>query len=49
MDLTFSADDEAFRARIRAWLEAQLAGEFAALRGRGGPGDDDAMVEARMA
>jgi alkylation response protein AidB-like acyl-CoA dehydrogenase len=49
MDLTFSADDEAFRARIRAWLEAQLAGEFAPLRGRGGPGDDDAMVEARMA
>jgi alkylation response protein AidB-like acyl-CoA dehydrogenase len=48
MDLTFSDDDEAFRARIRAWLEAQLTGEFAALRGRGGPGDDDAMVEARM-
>jgi alkylation response protein AidB-like acyl-CoA dehydrogenase len=47
MDLTFSAEDEAFRARARAWLEAQLQGEFAALRGRGGPGDDDAMVEAR--
>ncbi len=49
MDLSFDADDEAFRAQARAWLEEQLSGEFAALRGRGGPGDDDVLVDARRA
>ncbi len=48
MDLRFSDEDEAFRARARAWLDTQLTGEFAFLRGRGGPGDDDALVEARQ-
>ena len=38
MDLSYSAEDEAFRAEMRAWLEEHLTGEFAELRGLGGPG-----------
>lgn len=49
MDLRFSADDEAFRAEIRAWLTGALSGDFAALRGRGGPGDEHASFEGRLA
>jgi alkylation response protein AidB-like acyl-CoA dehydrogenase len=47
MDLRFSAADEAFRAEIRAWLEANLIGDFAALRGRGGSGDLESAIEGR--
>ena len=39
MDVRFSAADEAFRLEVRTWLEENLVGEFAALRGRGGSGD----------
>lgn len=49
MNLRFSESDEAFRREARDWLEAQLAGEFAALRGIGGPGDEDAAFDARLA
>ena len=49
MDLRASAEDEAFRAEVRAFLEDALASDFAEVRGRGGPGDDDALVEERMA
>ena len=49
MDLRFSAEDEAFRAEIRQWLDDHLAGEFASLRGRGGPGDEHADFEGRRA
>jgi alkylation response protein AidB-like acyl-CoA dehydrogenase len=49
MDLRFSSEDEAFRAEVRAFLEASLAGEFAAARGRGGPGDEHAAVDERRA
>ena len=49
MDTRFSAADEAFRAEVRDWLEANLAGEFAGIRGRGGPGDEHACVEERKA
>ena len=34
---------------MRGWLEHALAGEFAELRGRGGPGDEHAFVEERKA
>lgn len=38
-----------FRAEIRDWMAEHLAGEFAHLRFRGGPGDEHAFVEDRMA
>jgi alkylation response protein AidB-like acyl-CoA dehydrogenase len=49
MDLRFSAEAEAFRREARAWLEENLSGEFAVLRGRGGPGDDHFAIELRLA
>ncbi|MBM4268570.1 MAG: acyl-CoA dehydrogenase [Deltaproteobacteria bacterium] len=49
MDLHFSAEDEAFRRDIAAWLEEQLSGEFAQVRHRGGPGDEHAVFEERLA
>ncbi|SRR5579884_1209817 len=42
-------DDEAFRAEIRNWLEANLVGEFAELRGAGGPGAEHERFEGRLA
>ena len=33
MKLGFTADDEAFRAEVAAWLEEQLSGDFADIRG----------------
>ncbi len=47
MDLAFSDDDEAFRREAREWLSEQLTGEFAVVRGRGGPGDEHALFEER--
>ena len=44
-----SPEDEAFRREIADWLAAELRGPFAALRGRGGPGDESALVEERIA
>ena len=49
MRLRFSEADEAFRREAAAWLDAALAGRFAALRGRGGPGDEHAFIEERRA
>ncbi len=49
MHLQFSDEDEAFRREVAAWLDAQLSGEFAAVRGRGGSGDAHARVEERRA
>jgi alkylation response protein AidB-like acyl-CoA dehydrogenase len=49
MHLRFSDEDEAFRAEAAAWLEEHLSGEFAEVRGRGGPGDEGALVEERKA
>jgi alkylation response protein AidB-like acyl-CoA dehydrogenase len=49
VDLTYSAEDEAFRAEIRGWLEDNLAGEWAALKGLGGPGKDHEAIEERLA
>jgi alkylation response protein AidB-like acyl-CoA dehydrogenase len=47
MHLHFSDEDEAFRREIAAWLESELGGEFSALRGAGGPGNENALVEER--
>ena len=49
MDLRFSEEDETFRAEARAWLTAQLQGDFANVRGRGGPGDEHALFDERLA
>ncbi|WP_370942844.1 acyl-CoA dehydrogenase family protein [Amycolatopsis sp. cg5] len=38
-----------FRDEVRAWLEANLRGEFAALKGLGGPGRDHEAYEERVA
>jgi alkylation response protein AidB-like acyl-CoA dehydrogenase len=49
MDLTYGPEDEAFRAEVRAWLEDNLTGEFAGLRGRGGPGREHEAHDERLA
>ncbi len=49
MDLTYSAEDEAFRVEVRGWLEDNLTGDFAGLRGRGGPGREHEAFEDRVA
>jgi len=49
VDLRFSAEDEGFREEARAWLGEQLDGEFAAVRGRGGPGDEHSLFDERLA
>jgi alkylation response protein AidB-like acyl-CoA dehydrogenase len=43
------AADEAFRAEVRGWLEHNLSGEFAHVRGLGGSGRDDEAFEERLA
>lgn len=49
MDMGFSADDEAFRTEARTWLTDALDGEFAVVRGRGGPGDEHSLFDERLA
>jgi alkylation response protein AidB-like acyl-CoA dehydrogenase len=49
MDLRFSAEDEAFRKEIAGWLADNLTGEFAVVKGRGGPGDEHALFDERLA
>ncbi|MEM1113678.1 MAG: acyl-CoA dehydrogenase family protein [Pseudomonadota bacterium] len=49
MKLSFSAADEHFREEIAGWLRDNLCGEFEAIRGRGGPGDEHMYVEERKA
>jgi alkylation response protein AidB-like acyl-CoA dehydrogenase len=49
VDLRYTPEDEAFRAAARAWLTDQLTGRFARVRGRGGPGDEHALFEERLA
>jgi len=45
----FSEEDEAFRREIAGWLEDNLCGAFSSIRGRGGPGDEHALIEERRA
>ncbi|MEV0323777.1 acyl-CoA dehydrogenase family protein [Streptomyces sp. NPDC050658] len=39
---------EEFRTEIRSWLRSNLTGEFAALRGRGGPGREHEAFAERL-
>jgi alkylation response protein AidB-like acyl-CoA dehydrogenase len=48
MDLRFSDEDEAFRAEARSWLTEALDGDFANVKGRGGPGDEHALFDERL-
>ncbi len=47
--MRFTPQDEEFRAEVRAWLNANLAGPFAGLRGAGGPGREHERYEERLA
>ena len=47
--MQLTAEDEAFRTQVRAWLTENLAGEFAGLRGLGGPGREHEHFEQRLA
>jgi alkylation response protein AidB-like acyl-CoA dehydrogenase len=42
-------DDGDFRRTVRAWLVDNLTGDFAGLRGAGGPGREHEAFEARLA
>src|SRR5215472_6554113 len=44
-----SREDERFRDRLRRWLDENLDGRFAALRGGGGPGREHEAHEERLA
>jgi len=49
VDLTYSEQDQSFRAEVRGWLEEHLTGEWAALKGLGGAGRDHEAHEERVA
>ena len=49
MHLRFSEEDEAFRREFAEWLGDSRRGEFEVLRGRGGPGDENAFFDERAA
>jgi alkylation response protein AidB-like acyl-CoA dehydrogenase len=49
MHLRSSEADEAFRREVADWLETELSGPFAMIRGRGGAGDEGALVDERKA
>ncbi|GAA4490157.1 acyl-CoA dehydrogenase family protein [Rhodococcus olei] len=44
-----AVDDEKFAATVREWLADNLTGEFAGLRGLGGPGREHEAFEERLA
>ena len=41
--------DDEFRAEVREWLSAHVVGDYAALKGRGGPGDEEVGFDVRVA
>jgi len=45
----FTPQDEEFRQNVRQWLNASLTGEFAGLRGAGGPGREHERPAGRLA
>ncbi|MDV2476963.1 acyl-CoA dehydrogenase [Rhodococcus zopfii] len=49
MDQSESLENAEFAATVRQWLEENLTGEFAELRGKGGPGSEHEFFERRLA
>ena len=49
MNIGFSAADEQFRQQVAQWMQQHLSGDFATLRFRGGPGDEDFAPALRKA
>ena len=49
MDLSYSAEDEAFRSEVRQWLGDNLSGDFAGVRGLGGTGRENEAHDERLA
>ncbi len=49
MDLRFTPEEDAFRKEVRSYLDDLLHGEFSVIRGRGGPGDEHAFFDERLA
>jgi alkylation response protein AidB-like acyl-CoA dehydrogenase len=49
MELRLTDEERAFRQEARTWLEEQLSGPFAHVRGRGASGDQESCVEERIA
>lgn len=47
MQLSFSQEDERFRTEVADWLAANLSGDFARLKFRGGPGDEHSFAQER--
>src|SRR4051812_50144875 len=48
-DVELIGDDERFRHDVAAWLAEHVVGEYAELKGRGGPGDEDVGFDVRVA
>ncbi|HEV3281235.1 MAG TPA: acyl-CoA dehydrogenase family protein [Acidimicrobiales bacterium] len=48
MDLRDRPEDQAFRQEVRSWLAEHVVGDFAALGGRGGSGDEGYGFETRL-
>jgi len=48
MDLRDRPEDEAFRKEVQTWLADHVVGDFAALGGRGGSGDETYGFEVRL-
>ena len=48
-DVELSDDLERFRADVAAWLADHVVAEYAELKGRGGPGDEDIGFDVRVA
>jgi len=49
VDLHFTPTQEQFRVEARSWLTDRLNGRFAAVRGRGGPGEEHECFDERWA
>ena len=48
-EVELTDDDERFRRDVATWLADHVVGEYAELKGRGGPGDEDVGFDVRVA